>query len=260
MKHVKWLNEDLEWLKKNSFNYTLLDLSLKFNKSQENISAVLRKHRLTYASRHHKQIYKFDEKFFDVIDSKEKAWLLGLFVSDGNIKTGPRNYILRWKLKDLQLIETIKSIFPTTNDIKIYYNKGNDCKYYNIEYGSKYLVSALQKLGYSNQKTYDCKYPEIPQKFDYHFIRGVMDGDGSVGIYNKRLHLSFYGNRDLIQTIKNKLSITSTLYNDNRIVTMDFVTLKIYGEKALDCLKQIYNDSEGIRLERKFNIFNLYNL
>lgn len=255
MARTVWTDEEIEWLKEHSHVLTIAEIGNRFNKSEQNISSLLRKLNLDYKKRAHKRIHEFDENFFSKIDTKEKAYLLGLFASDGYIKPGPRNFLLTWKQKDLKLVETIKQIFPTTKDIDIVYNKGRETPYYSIRYGSKQLVSDLQNLGFTNHKSYDCEYPNIPKEYDYHFIRGVIDGDGTICLYNNKIVMAVYGTLQLITSIKGKLGVTNKVGIDKRRPHHS-ASLSVTGKIAIESLKQIYEDSENLRLERKFVIFD----
>ncbi len=249
-------NKVLIWLSENSFKYTIKELNLilfeKFNyKSDRKLSNLLNYQKFKFISK--SRLYFFDETYFKIIDTKEKAWLLGMFASDGYLADDG----IVWRLKDLPLIETIKNVFPTTANITKFYNKGFNYPYYQIRYNSRYLRNDLQNLGFTNNKSYDCKYPEIPEEFDFHFIRGVMDGDGSIGVYNKRLLLNFYGTQELLTIIQQKLNSETKLSKDNR-KDSNYRVLSLSGSKALKQLIKIYKESENIRLERKFEIFDNY--
>lgn len=107
--------------------------------------------------------------------------------------------------------------------------------------------------------------PNIPNELFWHFIRGLFDGDGSISKETKKklgaLRFKIIGSENLINAIKTKfiqfglsntkISITKYSSNNNRLVSIHY-----YSFKDLSLLKQkIYEDSENLRLTRKYELF-----
>ena len=57
--------------------------------------------------------YNIDETFFDVIDTEEKAYFLGLLYADGCNATNRNAVILSLKEDDKEILEKIKQSFTT---------------------------------------------------------------------------------------------------------------------------------------------------
>lgn len=56
------------------------------------------------------------------------------------------------------------------------------------------LICDLMKLGIAYKKTYESSsfvFDNIPNELKRHFIRGYMDGDGSIGVYRNRAVVGF---------------------------------------------------------------------
>lgn len=124
------------------------------------------------------------EDFFENIDSEEKAYLLGLYFTDGNIKKDSRcnhNYIIRIQLQacDLEMIERIKNIFQVNN--KIDYDKRPNKECYGLSFSSEKMAQDLSKYGVVPRKTYETSHlplEYIRKDLKIHFLRGLFDGDG----------------------------------------------------------------------------------
>ena len=66
-----------------------------------------------------KRIYSLNEYSFDIIDSKEKAYVLGLFFADGynSEKEGKIKITLLEQAKDI--LEKAEKVFETNRPLKI---------------------------------------------------------------------------------------------------------------------------------------------
>lgn len=137
--------------------------------------------------------YQCNESYFEVIDSSEKAYWLGLFyadltvASDGKSNT-PYKIIMCQAAEDLHIIESFKKSINATNPIRLNYKsriKTQQDKYQLNIYSPK-IASDLSKLGCTMRKSLFLKFPsenQVPTIFRKDFIRGYFDGDGSIS-YN----------------------------------------------------------------------------
>jgi hypothetical protein len=133
------------------------------------------------------RFHQYDERFFQSIDTPEKAYFLGLLASDGNIS--PRLTAVRIALKavDQDILECFRkhlgSDAPAIKD-KISKIKGIECAPQKILALSRIaMVEDLFRWGITTNKSLTLKIRCEALK-DKHlcasFIRGVWDGDGSV--------------------------------------------------------------------------------
>ena len=65
--------------------------------------------------------YTLDEKYFDKIDSQNKAYILGFIYADGSINKGCLNITL--SNKDVEILEFIKDELKYSGKISIKKNK-----------------------------------------------------------------------------------------------------------------------------------------
>lgn len=191
---------------------------------------------------------KLNSNFFKKIDTKEKAYVLGYWVADGYIsKYIDNRYVIGFSSNDIDLLENIRTCFCDFSGIHISKN-GKNYQYRIYDYS---LYNQLQKLGFDNKKSYTAIYPKIPKKFNFHFIRGVLDGDGCIYISKQKwLTLEFSGTEELLSEISKYLNGYGTLSKCQE--TYSCYKLRIYGKKAISVLNYIYEDSKNLRLERKY--------
>lgn len=126
------------------------------------------------------------EDYFSIIDTPEKAYLLGLIQTDGSLSISNRNGSLcitqhkdyTWYIEDMLL--------DFSDNICVYDDK--NCKQLMI--GSKTIVNDLINLGIVPNKTrvqtddnIISLWNSIPDNFKGDFIRGCIDGDGYVRFF-----------------------------------------------------------------------------
>ena len=110
------------------------------------------------------------------IDTQEKAYLLGLFYSDGNVGVNQNQCRISLKLEDKELIFSLQKLFPF---FYIHYDRGTKIELGNY---SRKLKEDLIFNGCLPRKSFENKdnlhIPTIDTSIIRHFIRGYFDGDG----------------------------------------------------------------------------------
>ena len=214
------------------------------------------------------KINKYNEHFFDVIDSELKAYLLGYLVANGCItiehrKEKPNNPIRRIQFQpsidDLQVITLIRDSIAPDNKLTIVKAKRENRKdTVKLRLANTYIVKMLmEKYHIYPRKTYDktFKFPIMDKQFKRHFIRGYMDGDGSFGtrhfsmICNSRLFLE-----NILSEFKEAIpDLKHYIYEENRSLTTYYsLHFSVNRKSRLDLFNYIYKDCQ-YRLDRKFN-------
>jgi len=133
--------------------------------------------------------YKFknyNDRYFESIDSADKAYFLGLLASDGNIS--PRLTAVRIALKseDSDILEKFRLYLGNeTPELKLKYSKNNGILSapQKILCLSKInLVYDLIRHGITPNKSKTLKIECDLGVYKKDFLRGVWDGDGSIGL------------------------------------------------------------------------------
>lgn len=137
-----------------------------------------------YGRRKYKNI---NEKFFDIIDTQEKAYYLGLLFADGNISEKRNSIRISLSEIDKHIASSFSSeIYGTENiffiDNKKYpYRCKNASNSYCVEINSSHMKNTLVTHGCVPNKSLKITFPHhIPDNLIRHFIRGYFDGDGCI--------------------------------------------------------------------------------
>ena len=117
---------------------------------------------------------------------------------------------------------------------------------------SNHMGKRLKKLGLHPNKSLTIKFPNIPTKFQSHFIRGVFDGDGSINKTDGVIGI-ISGSKDFIDGLydilkQNNINIRKYHYDYSRIKIGKLSEKIKFGD-------YIYRDKEDMFFDRKYNIF-----
>ena len=119
------------------------------------------------------------ERFFQTIDSEEKAYFLGLLIADGNVfkdLTGRQASIsITLDLEDEYILLKFKEVLNANTNIG---HDGRGCG--QIAVRSNLMAADLEKYGVIPRKSLSTYLPQIDDKYMNHLIRGILDGDGSI--------------------------------------------------------------------------------
>lgn len=207
----------------------------------------------------------------EIIDSQNKAYLLGLFYSDGNVSKDGLSALCRISLKksDEALLLYLKEVFP----------------FFRISYATREPLSTILFSSFKKFRldliTHGCfpakskgdtdilQYPQINSLLNRHFIRGYFDGNGGCTLTyspnskrsknQKRVYI-YSTNKEFILQVQKVLE-TSEIYSTISI-TEDkrqgdyqiMYKLTIRATSYVKFYKYIYEDSL-IFLERKKSLF-----
>lgn len=119
---------------------------------------------------------KLDEHFFDVIDTEEKAYILGFLSADGYVDCCRKNLCLNINSKDIDILYKIKNAMHCENPITKSSTK-NCCR---LNMSSKYLVETISKYGVTRAKSKILPFPVLKKEMYRHYFRGYCDGNGCV--------------------------------------------------------------------------------
>jgi len=133
-----------------------------------------------------KKFYQNDN-FFSVDNEKSWYWA-GFIAADGNIEKGSNRIKIELSTKDKRHLEKfrddIESNYEIRDKVKINIPKLKKEKYSysRIRFNSDKMVKGLKRFGICPAKSLIYKIPEniINHNLFPHFLRGLIDGDGSV--------------------------------------------------------------------------------
>jgi hypothetical protein len=197
------------------------------------------------------------------IDTEEKAYLIGLFYSDGYVCSTNNNCGITLHNNDLDLLNKLITLFPFFSLRKSYENASK------IDCTSKELKKDLLKHGVLSLKSSTNKellsLNNIPDSLINHFIRGFFDGDGSVfkqKLFNIKIELGCTSFNLITQILKilynNKINCNMTCsYSGSGLRTIDYY--KLYTSSYRESKKfadYIYKDAT-IYMKRKYEKLNI---
>ena len=148
--------------------------------SQPRIKNILIKHNVALRKRRINSNLK--ENYFEVIDTPNKAYLLGLIFTDGSVtEESDKQNQLRLELKatDVELLELYRAELGISS--KLTYSKRKNSESFLSSVRSDKIVKDLNKYGIVKNKTYITnKLPIVEETLQKDFLRGLIDGDGSI--------------------------------------------------------------------------------
>lgn len=163
--------------------------------------------------------YNLNEAFFDQIDNAVKAYWLGFLYADGHVGIYNKQHILKVDLNQRdeahlrQLNVDLESDYPLKFFIQsTSYGDVDVCR---LHLTSSRLVSALIIHGCVQRKTSVLAPPDIDGALDRDFIRGYVDGDGSIAksaTSASGFRMKINGTQALLQWIQERLPRASNIY------------------------------------------------
>lgn len=157
----------------------------------------------------------FNEYYFDVIDTEEKAYFLGYLMADGNISIYNNQYYIKCACtkKDEELIYKFKEVLNSENSITHAkcYNEKSITEKTSFSISSKHMFMTLQDYGFKTKKSgNEVMSDKIPKELRNHFIRGLFDGDGITCI-TKVKRSGFISSKEMLLSIMDELNLYKKL-------------------------------------------------
>jgi LAGLIDADG-like domain len=203
-------------------------------------------------------------EFFDSWSS-DSAYALGLIFTDGCIQLNKgrgnsRFWYISIGLTDREVIEWLH--FAWNSPRKIYeINKGPNTKLqYQTGVSSVHMGERLIQLGIIPKKSkIPCRLPEVPAEFRIPFIRGLIDGDGSIHLIKSRkspggviLRVSFVDAwNEVVQDLANILRDIGVTPRVTLKTATRVAVLRVQGEQAEKLCLLLYSDSSFCMLRKR---------
>ena len=205
---------------------------------------------------------KFNEHIFDQIDSEEKAYWLGFIFADGYISSSPLRestksiyqFELSLSLKDLEHLNKFKNFIEYEKELLI---DNHRCRF---TVANKHLWNILNNYGCTPRKSLSLKFPNIPNKFIKHFIRGYFDGDGCITRHvNKHTvtpRVNVIGTEDILNNILKHSETIANIRHDIRH-SSETLMLEWIKEEGIKFINYLYQDC-SIYLDRKYELYQFF--
>ena len=202
--------------------------------------------------------YTLDQTFFDVIDTQEKAYILGLIATDGNVS---KNVVsLELKRTDNEILKKVSKCLNSNKPLMNTIHFDKKCNHHTegvkVSFISSRLCDALKNYGIVPNKslTLTVAMDKIPTELHNAFWRGAIDGDGAIFTNNGYLTLEFYGSINMCSAFQ--LYLLSMEVDVNINAHHSIWCVRTSGKNARLIGNVLYSDNKTIYIERKFSELN----
>ncbi len=201
--------------------------------------------------------------------SPKMAYVLGFVAADGSLEDASylRGKYLRICSSDIEILEKIKMAMYSEHKIvtlkpkqilirgKSYVSKER----YMLRIGDHEIYNDLIKLGVTPRKSKTILLPSVSLEFVAYFLRGYLDGDGCINLYErkKRLSVTFTsGSKLFLEELSKIIGLCLDVKIHNVFINNNAFQLKYSTREAVPLLKYIYSDiADRLYLERKYSEF-----
>lgn len=199
--------------------------------------------------------YYFDEHMFDVINTPDKAYCIGLFMADGCNQLNKGCFSIGLQARDRDILDKINIMFQS--DYPLYFRDSSKYDYmaqdvFTIRWNSKYFCERLNELGIVPNKSLILKFPDwLDRHLIPYLIKGYIDGDGWI---NKN-QIGFMSTESFcvgIQEYLNSIGITSYVMNMKGHYKSETKELIISGRNNIWPLARIMFSHGNLYLNRKY--------
>jgi len=252
-----------------------IDIAKMSGYSDRHITRLLKKNQISVRSRSQArrealkqgkfslEYHEINETFFKSW-SPEMAYVLGLYAADGCLSDSRGANIISLSSVDFEHLQKIRILLASTHPIRRQSNNKTSSIFL-FSFAHEEMFQDLLNLGLTPRKSLTLSFPKVPSQFLRHFIRGVFDGDGSVGIEKKgayrvpRLRVTFTSaSRNFIYPLNESLHLNGGL-SIRKIYKYQYEGAYRLIYIGMECLKLFnylyYGVPEKLYLERKYNKF-----
>lgn len=253
-----------EYLNTPELERSLTKLSSKYGVKRQTIAKYLRESGHDVIN--YQNLCNIDEHVFDNIDTEEKAYWLGFLYADGSIGSNEFKLELNISANDIDHMKKFKTFMKSTVKDRIDISKGSRYPICRFSVRNKNIWNQLNSKGCTPNKTLTLTFPELTLFSDVKlikdFIRGYVDGDGTLGLYSGKhgriFNLSIAGTPMFLQGIQSQLGVTGTIRNEScNAYKSQVYTLHYSGLKARKVSRILYENA-NVYLTRKYNIYKLF--
>lgn len=206
-------------------------------------------------------------------------YLLGAYITDGCVSKNGCSLTTELKSKDKDWLSSIRNVISPQSPIQK--TKNSNC--YRLRVASKEMATWLINHECTPNKSLKVKMPQVPIKYLPDFVRGCIDGDGSLGVYkglaksNNKIYTSAVcyivsASKSFIYEMQKQLkqcglhSSTKVKHTKGQITILkngqkiigkhDQYIIQFSGRYCRDILQYCYYPGAKLFLERKRNKAN----
>ena len=201
--------------------------------------------------------FPINSNIFTKIDTPEKAYWLGFMYADGTVASNKNGVSLELQLSDKEHVEKFRKFIQWEGVVRTDHFRARLCVQ------DKTIREDLIRLGCVPRKSLILKFPineQVSDKYVYHFIRGYVDGDGSIHISKpvgtngtRNIIVQVLGTKEFLSTLLYKMQVTRTIRQENikKYPDSNCYSFEISGIKACKFLSKLFKDADDNFLARK---------
>lgn len=254
--------EQLEFIKLNYDKMTYVEIANLFGMTDKQVRNKARKLGLS-------KLRKFDKRYFEIINTNNKAYWLGFIYADGYLVNNNRSKELGIELKfdDKYILEKFNEELGNVHKIiekhqvKNFNNYTYETHSALLRIYSKFIYEDLIDKNILPNKTNEKLFPTCNNEYFFDFLRGFLDGDGCISLNSKKNLLTVHFTNSnpefldyLNEKIESHLGIKGSIYKETD------KKYKLYYFRKDDVkilLDKMYESSET-KLIRKYEIYKSY--
>lgn len=220
-------------------------------------------HKPTKETRAKMRKCQLNEYAFSTLTPEAKYWI-GFLVTDGNVSIKKGVHIIALHLHEIDknhIDKKFRSFVGSTHKLGRYVNKKTRRVYYSISFSSEIMANDIAKYGVVTNKWFIVKVKcGIENNRD--LWRGAIDGDGNIGIYQKRSRvgetrlipkIQLTGNLYICLQFKTFLENQLGLPMPNIIPYKNSYMFSVSDHRAVRAIKLLYENCT-VALDRKLEI------
>ncbi len=188
--------------------------------------------------------------------SSSFAYAIGLITTDGSLSIDRRH--INFTSKDENLVVLFKKCLDIDNKIGRKARGGEkEKKYYQVQFGDRNFYDFLLSIGLMPAKSKKLNGLSIPNKYLFDFLRGCIDGDGSIKTFkhpeskNPQLRVSIASASkkflDWLQYKNSLFDLKGYIMRGSRVYVLQYAMAD-----SIKLLNKVYYKNCPTSLSRKF--------
>lgn len=183
-KYIKSVEDEHKIIEMYKSGSSTVKIGKMYNCGNKVIADVLEKYNIPRTGVGRRK-YNLNENYFDIIDTQNKAYILGFLFADGSNCRDKSTVTISLQEEDKYILEAMRNEIKSEKELEFLdYSNKHDFGYsyknqYRLLLYSSHICDSLIKLGMIPNKSLQLDFPKIPKNLYSHFIRGYFDGDGS---------------------------------------------------------------------------------
>lgn len=199
-----------------------------------------------------------DHEAFSAITAGS-CYFAGLLYGDGNVslrKYG-QDVVMLYSNDDYLANEFSKFTCGSVKRVRPGLDKNGKIKF-TVSVASNQLARDLEKFGVLPGKSSLDGYELLEMgEFFWDYIRGVLDSDGTIGIYKRKckptVNICLFGTRKFTEVIAGKLGLEGVESTCHWYNCTGVSTLRVRDRSLIRFINKVYGSEDSVALPRKYN-------